>query len=174
MQRLPLAAMLIVCLVPTFGQSQPSGLPDEKVFRYFFLHVTAADSVADTLRAKGKDDRFARTAIRSEANLTNREIEIVKATAQRCNADYGAETALGMAEVGDLRRQYPPPSQGSSQPPPQVAQRINALDQRRDAVIAGCIQNLKAQMGERRFRALHDWVLRAEGPKIKQVVAGKR
>jgi hypothetical protein len=150
--------------------SLPAGLTQEQVFRFFFLHVAATEAAAAKIRAKGLDDRYMRSAIRSSIHLTDREDSVVKTVARNCNTDYATETRAGMAAVSQLQKQFPNPSQA----PPEVAQELISLEQRRDQVITGCINDLKSQLPDYRFDLIYDWVVRNVAPQIKRASLAPR
>jgi hypothetical protein len=114
----------------------------------------AMESLADRVKAQGKDDTATRAAVQKAAQLTDQEAVLLKQVAQQCNSDYDAETARGVSAVTDLRKQY----LSSSASPAAIAQQISALEAQRAAVIGGCMQELETGMGFKRFLVLRGYV----------------
>jgi hypothetical protein len=163
-----------LCSPPVFGQNAapvpgrtPSYPPKETAgFRAYFAQIMAIESLADRLKAQGKDDTTARGAIQKDAGLSAQEAGLLKEVAQQCNADYAAQTAVGTSAVNSLRQQYPPVAGAPS--PPAVTQQLAALEAQRTAIVAGCMQQLQTAMGHVRFGYLDLYVLVRVGRKLKQ------
>lgn len=132
-------------------------------FRAFFVEIMAVESLADKLKAQGKDDSTTRTAIQKAAKLTDSEASLLKAVAGQCNPDYDAEAARGRQVVTSLRQQYPGTTSVTA--PSAVTQQLSALAAQRSAVISGCMQQLGAGMGSGRFGILRTYVLARVGSK---------
>jgi hypothetical protein len=66
----------------------------------------ALESLADRVKAQGKDDTAMRATIKNAAKLTDQEADLLKQVARHCNTDYDTETARGTSTVKDLRKQY--------------------------------------------------------------------
>src|SRR5262245_43483584 len=79
-------APIVAAQAPTAGSAKPvptSGPPpDHVLFRFFFMHVTRVEMIADQLRSQGKDDRAPRQQFKNSAGLTERETSLLKEVAQ--------------------------------------------------------------------------------------------
>jgi hypothetical protein len=169
-----LLSVPLLCAPPVFGQTaapapgQAPSYPDKDIagFRAYFVQVMAIESLADQLKAQGKDDTTVRGAIQKAAQLSDQEAGLLKQVAQPCNAAYAAQTALGTSAVYSLRQQYPPVAGAS--PPAALTQQLAALEASRTAIISGCMQQLQTGMGRARFGYLDLYVLVRVGSKLKQ------
>jgi hypothetical protein len=148
--------ILLVCVVPVFGQTTTPlyPAPETTGFRFFFVQVMAMESLADRVKAQGKDDTATRAAVQRAAQLTDQEAALLKQVAQQCNADYAAETARGTSAVNNLRTQ----AQNASVTAAAVSQQISALEAQRASVIGACMQALETGMGFTRFLVLRGYV----------------
>lgn len=154
----PLSILLIVLVrvLPVFGQAitplYPA--PETTGFRFFFIQVMSMESLADRVKAQGKDDTATRAAVQKAAQLTDQEAGLLKQIARQCNTDYEAETARGTGAVNDLRKQ----AQNGSVSAAAISQQLNTLEAQRAAIIGGCMQQLEIGMGFKRFLALRGYV----------------
>jgi hypothetical protein len=124
------------------------------------------ESLADRLKAQGKDDTTVRGVIQKDANLSGQEASLLKQVAQQCNTAYAAQTAAGTSAVSSLRQQYPPVA--GAPRPAAVTQQLAALEAQRAAIVAGCMQQLQTGMGHDRFFNLDLYVLVHVASKLKQ------
>jgi hypothetical protein len=169
-----LMSVPLLCAPPVFGQTaapapgQAPSYPAKETagFRAYFVHIMAIESLADQLKAQGKDDTTVRGAIQKAAHLSDQEASLLKQVAQQCNAAYAVQTALGTNAVNSLRQQYPPVA--GAPPPAAVTQQIAALEAQRTAIVAGCMQQLQTGMGHAHFGYLDLYVLAHVGSKLKQ------
>ena len=176
MRRMVLVALPLLLALGVFGPvpaadtgQAPPSFPAKDIsgFRAFFLQVTVLDSLADRLKAQGKDDNAVRGAIQKDARLTAQETSLLKEIAPQCNAAEAAQASSNSTVISGLRQQYPPVA--GTAPPAAVTQKLAALQAQRDAIIAGCIQQLKVGMGTERFLHLDLFVLVHVAGKQKQV-----
>lgn len=158
---------------PAFGQTPlpaPGQVPsyssvETEGFRAYFVQIMDLESLADQLKAQGKDDTAVRGAIQKDARLTDQETSLLKQVAQQCNAADRAQATASMGVAASLRQQYPPVA--GTTPPTAVSQQLAALEAQRAGVISGCMQQLKGGMTHARFGYLDLYVLVHVASKLK-------
>lgn len=148
--RMCLRALILVVLTAggalCQAPSTPStAVPDEILYRAFFVRVVWLDDVARQIDAKGQDGSDARGRVRKEAGITLADEERLKSIAQRWKEQNDAIVAQ-MRALGN------PDGTISN---PQRAEQLTA--QRRQAVLDG-VNELKAVFGPARFARLESWI----------------
>ena len=83
--------------MPSRAPAIQAGPSDSVLFRFFFLHATSVDSIADNLKAFGKSDSAARSKFARDAKLTEVEAALLKDVAGRCNSGLEAHTRNELA-----------------------------------------------------------------------------
>jgi hypothetical protein len=170
-----LLSVSLLCAASVFGQAvAPASAEQAPIypaketagFRAYFVEITRIESLADNLKAQGKDDTTVRGAVQKTARLSSQEVNLLKQVAQQCNAAYAAQAAAAISAVNSLKQQYPPVAGVSS--PTAVTQQLTALEAQGTAIIAGCMQQLEAGMGRARFGYLDLYVLTHIASKMKQ------
>ena len=154
--------------IPSRAPAIQAGPSDSVLFRFFFLHVASVESIADNLKASGKNDLAARSKFARDAKLTEVEASLLKDVARRCNSGLEAHTRNEVAPaVQNLRAQNPAASRASALPPPAAAQ-LKELDRQHERIVTDHVQELKSAMGPERFQKLYEYVRGTEAPRIKQ------
>jgi hypothetical protein len=167
-RKLFLPGVVIAAVYPSLGQTPAPPpaptVPDNELFRFYFVHVAAVQKAADNLKAQGKEDMSMRVVMKNQARLTDQEFAFLVNLAANCNSAFAAESKNAVAALAPVKAKYSNPSAI----PPDVLQQMNALESQRQQVITDCIASLKSQMGPARFQALYDFVVTSEAPNINQ------
>jgi len=170
------AGVLTVFLVPAFGQSPPpftptpsSALSDYTLFRAFFAHVSGVETAADSLKARGQNDRPMRSAIKNSAGLNDREASLLREIAVSSQRDLRAfETDVMMPALRAFTAKHAKDRDPSRPPPQEDLQQASSLEAQRQKIVTDYMQRLKSGIGDARFQRLYDFVKRTEGPNIRQ------
>jgi hypothetical protein len=154
--------------LPSRAPAIQAGPSDSVLFRFFFLHVTSVDSIADNLKASGKSDSAARSKFARDAKLTEVEAALLKDVARRCNSGLEAHTRNELAPAVQNLRAQNPTALRAADLPPAAAEQLKDLDRQHENIVMDHVQELKSALGPERFQKLYEYVRGTEAPRIKQ------
>jgi hypothetical protein len=166
MQRLVWAALTCLLSLPAFSQAVSKTIPDAVLYRIYFGRVQAMERAAQSLKSKGLDNARMLQLVKQESGLNDREASLIKTIARSSRADVErfdsdvAKPAIDAAQA-DVAR--------GAQTKEQAAQARKTLDTQRDKIITDYVAQLRASLGDERFKKLDNFVRHNVAPKIQVI-----
>lgn len=150
----PFLTCLVLPQTALRAQEHADAPPRWVVYTAYFEHVDFLESVANSLRAKGKDDKQARTQVRREAGLTEAEEVIVKDVALRTLRRQQA----ARDERTAVRKSYPTEAWVARTVPSEIAKKIKDLYLVEMSAPEEAVAELRQGLGAARFSLLDAYV----------------
>lgn len=136
----------------------PRDIPQELAYRLFLLELAAMDRAADSARAAGKNDAPLRNYFQGAFGLDPAEFQRLLAAARLC-ASLRERNRQSIGQTVQALRLSPQDAQ--------LRSRLEQLHRDNQAAVLGPVEQLRAELGPRRFAWLDQQVRRHVAANLK-------